>query len=166
MKKVILALLMVLPLSVSAQKFGHFNSSDIMQAMPETTAARTELETKAKTYEEELKRMQDELKAKSDDYEANKATLIEDVKKRREQELNDLGQRFQEYYQKSQQDLEQIQNQKLTEIQQKVIKAVEEIGQAGGYVYIMDVTAGMPTFVNTSISTDLTSQIKAKLGIK
>ncbi len=109
--------------------------------------------------------MQDEFRTKAEDYEKNQATLIEDVKKRREQELQELNQRLQEYYNKSQQDLNQLQGEKLQGIQQKLVKAVEEVGQAGGYVYIMDTSAGIP-YISKSLSTDVTSQVKAKLGIK
>ncbi|MBQ9164439.1 MAG: OmpH family outer membrane protein [Bacteroidaceae bacterium] len=165
MKKLLVALMMVLPMCASAQKFGHFDSAAVIQSMPEYTTAQNEVQAKAKTYEDELKRMQDEFRTKAEDYEKNQATLIEDVKKRREQELQELNQRLQEYYNKSQQDLNQLQGEKLQGIQQKLVKAVEEVGQAGGYVYIMDTSAGIP-YISKSLSTDVTSQVKAKLGIK
>ncbi len=165
MKKLLVALMMVLPLSVSAQKFGHFDSASVIQAMPEYTAAQKEMETKAKSYEEELSRMQEELKTKADDYEKNQSTLPEDIKKRREQELQEISQRLQEYYNKSQQDLNQFQASKLQEIQQKLLNVVKEVGQSGNYVYIMDATSGIP-YISTTLSTDVTNQIKSKLGIK
>lgn len=165
MKKLLVALMMVLPLSVSAQKFGHFDSAAVIQAMPEYTAAQKEMETKAKGYEEELGRMQNELKTKVDDYEKNQASLPEDIKKRRETELTEMNQRLQEFYTNSQQDLNQFQATKLQEIQQKLLKVVQEVGQSGNYVYIMDSTGGVP-YISSTLSTDVTSQIKAKLGIK
>ena len=165
MKKLFVALMMVLPMTAFAQKFGHFDSAEVIQAMPEATTAQNEIQAKAKTYEDELKRMQDELRTKAEDYDKNAATLVDAVKQRREQELQDLNQRLQEYYSTSQQELQQLQTQKMQEIQQKVLKAVEEVGQAGNYVYIMDTSSGIP-FINKSLSTDVTAQIKAKLGIK
>lgn len=165
MKKLLIALLMVLPLSVSAQKFGHFNSGEIIQAMPEYITAQKEFETKAKSCEEELGRMQEELKTKADDYEKNAASLPDDIKKRREQDLNELSQRIQKYYTDSQQELNQLQAQKLQGIQDKLLKAVEEVGQSGQFVYIMDTTAGVP-YISKTLSTDVTSQVKGKLGIK
>lgn len=165
MKKLLVALMMVLPMSVFAQKFGHFDSADVIQAMPEYTTAQNEVQTKAQTYEEELKRMQDELRTKMEDYEKNQSTLVDAVKQRREQELQDLNTRLQEYYTNSQQDLSQLQSEKLRAIQEKLMKVVEEVGQAGGYVYIMDTSAGIP-YISKTLSTDLTSQIKSKLGLK
>ena len=152
-------------MSVFAQKFGHFDSAEVIQAMPEFTSAQTELQTKMKTYEDELNRMKDEFQTKLDDYQKNEATLVDAVKERRQQELQDLNQRLEEYYNNSQKDLQQLQQQKMGDLQQKLLKVVEEVGAEGGYVYIMDVTSGIP-YISKTLSTDVTAQIKAKLGLK
>lgn len=166
MKKLIVAALLALPMSLFAQqKFAHVNSATIIQAMPEYTAAQTELQALSKTYEDELKRMEDELKTKSDDYEKNQATLPEAVKQRRQTEMQDLYQRYQQYGQTSQQELQKAQQTKLSAITEKVSNAIKEVGTAGGYVYIMDLSSGIP-FINEALSVDVTNQVKSKLGIK
>ena len=165
MKKFIIAVLMALPMSVFAQKFAHVNIETIIQAMPEYTAAQNEMQTLTKTYEDELKRMQDEFKSKLDDYEKNQATLPDAVKQRRESELQDLNQRMQQYYQTSQEELQKAQQTKMQAITAKVTEAIKEVGTAGGYVYVMNVTSGIP-FINETLSTDVTAQVKSKLGIK
>lgn len=165
MKKLILMVLLALPLSLCAQKFAHVNSAEIIQAMPEYTAAQTKIANLQKTYEEELTRLQDELRTKAEDYEKNRATLLEPVQQRREQELNDLNQRMQQYYQTSQQDLQKVQGEEMNAISTKVMNAIKEIGVAGGYVYIMDTTSGVP-YISETLSTDVTAEVKAKLGIK
>lgn len=165
MKKFIIALLIALPMSVFAQKFAHVNSATILQAMPEYTTAMTELQTLQKQYEEEFTRMQDELKTKSEDFDKNQATLPDAVKQRRQQELQDLYQRMQEYGQTADQALTKAQQEKMTLIQKKIVDAIKEVGVAGGYVYVMDVSAGIP-YISETLSTDVTAQVKAKLGIK
>jgi outer membrane protein len=165
MKKFILALLVALPLSTFAQKFGHYDSSAIIPNMPEYTAAQTEVQNMSKQYEDELKRMQTELQTKLEDYQKNEATMVDAVKQRRQQEMEDLNQRLQQYYQTSQQELNKVQGEKLQAIQAKVLQAIEEIGNAGGYVYIMDMSAGIP-FISKTLSTDITAQLKTKLGLK
>ena len=50
-------------------------------------------------------------------------------------------------------------------ISEKVSKAIKEVGTAGGYVYVMDITAGIP-FINETLSKDVTAEVKAKLGLK
>ena len=52
----------------------------------------------------------------------------------------------------------------LERLTHKVMDAIKAVGNAGGYVYIMETNA-IP-FINTTLSTDVTAQVKAKLGIK
>jgi outer membrane protein len=47
----------------------------------------------------------------------------------------------------------------------KVLDAIKAVGQAGGYVYIMEMGAGIP-YISTTLSTDVTAQVKTKLGLK
>ena len=152
-------------MSVFAQKFAHVNSAVIINAMPEYTKAQTELQTLAKQYDDEFKRMQDEFRTKYEDYQKNGESLPETMKQRRVQELQDLDKRLTEYQQTAEQDLAQQERTKLNEISEKVGNAIKEVGTAGGYIYVMDVTSGIP-FINETLSTDVTDQVKAKLGIK
>ncbi len=165
MKKLILMALLALPMSIFAQqKFAHVNSAEIIQALPDYAKAQTDLQTLGKQYEDELMRMQNELQTKSEDYEKNEATLPEAVKQRRQQELNDLYQRFTQYRQTSEQEFANAQQAKMAEISQKVTAAIKAVGNEGGYVYIMDVTSGIP-FINETLSKDVTVEVKAKLGL-
>jgi len=165
MKKLILMALLALPMSIFAQqKFAHVNSAEIIQALPDYAKAQTELQTLGKQYEDELMRMQNELQTKSEDYEKNEATLPEAVKQRRQQELNDLYQRFTQYRQTSEQEFANAQQAKMAEISQKVTAAIKAVGNEGGYIYIMDVTSGIP-FINETLSKDVTVEVKAKLGL-
>ena len=165
MKKIILMLLMFTPLCMMAQKFGHVSSQEIIQAMPEYTQARTEIENLAKQYDADLKSMQDELQKKSEEYEKNESTLPDNVKQRKQVELQEMYQKIQQSYQDNQQALAKTQQDKMQEITTKVLDAIKAVGQAGGYVYIMDDAGGIP-YISTTLSTDVTAQVKAKLGLK
>ncbi len=168
MKKLIIMAMLMAPVSLFAQKFGHVNVQEIMTAMPEYTTAQNEVQALQKTYEEDLTRMQDELKKKSEEYDkALKETpnMPDNVKSRREQELQDLYQRIQQSYQDNQQDLQKVSQEKMQDITTKIVNAIKEVGQAGGYVYIMELNGGIP-YISTTLSTDVTSQVKTKLGLK
>lgn len=166
MKNLILMALLALPMSLCAQqKFAHVNSAEVIQALPDYTQAQTDLQALGKQYEDELKRMQDELETKSADFDKNQATLPDAVKQRRQQELQDLYQRWTQYRQTSEQEFARAQQEKMALISEKVSKAIKEVGTAGGYVYVMDITAGIP-FINETLSKDVTAEVKAKLGLK
>ena len=146
-------------------KFGHVNTQEIIQAMPEFTTARTDIEKLTQQYEADLKSMQDELQKKAEAFEKEEATLPENIKTRRNQELQDLYQRIQQTYQDNQQALAEAQQEKMQAITTKVLDAIKAVGQEGGYVYVMDMSAGIP-YISTTLSSDVTAQVKAKLGLK
>ena len=151
--------------TASAQKFGHVNSQEIIQALPEFATARSEIEKLTAQYEADLKSMQEELQKKGEAFEKESATLPDNIKQRREQELNDLYQRIQQTYQDNQQALAKAQQEKMQAITTKVLDAIKTVGQEGGFIYVMDVSAGIP-YISTTLSTDVTTQVKAKLGLK
>jgi len=167
MKKFILcAICAICGLTAQAQaKFGHVNTQDIIQIMPEFATARTEIETLTKQYEADLKLMQDELQKKGEAFDKEQATLPDNIKQRRQQELQEMYQKIQQSYQDNQQALQQAQQEKMQAITTKMLEAIKQVGTEGGYVYIMEVGSGIP-FINTTLSTDVTAQVKAKLGLK
>ena len=164
MKKLLLMLLVFAPMTMMAQKFGHVNASEVMQALPEFAKARTEIETLQKQYEADLKSMQDELQKKAEAFDKEQATLPDNIKQRRQQELEEMYQKIQQSYQDNQQALAKAQQEKLSAIQTKVLEAIKQVGEAGGYVYIMDIAAGIP-FIISTLSKDVTAEVKAKLGL-
>lgn len=161
----ILTLLVALPMSVFAQKFGHFNSADIIQCMPEYAAVLSRLQAISKEHETQLQSMQDELKLKADAYEKVKATMTDTQKQEREKELTEEYERISQYYQQSKEELERAEKKEISNIQDKINQAVEEIGKTGGFVYIMDTTSGIP-YISKTLSVDVTKQLKKKLGVK
>jgi len=166
MKKIIICAFCAfcVTLTANAQKFGHVNSQEIIQAMPEFAKARTDIEALTKQYEADLKSMQEELQKKSEAYEKEQATLPANIKQRREQELQDMYQKIQQSYQDNQQALAKEQQEKMQAITSKVLEAIKQVGSAGNYVYIMDLTSGIP-YISTTLSTDVTTEVKKKLGL-
>ena len=164
-KKLIAVLFFMAPLALFAQKFGHMNSAEIIQAMPEYAAAQTEIQNLEKQYTNELQMMESELAKKSEAYEKEKATIPANIAQRRETELQELYGRMQQYYQQSQQELSQASQEKMAMLTEKIAKAIKEVGVAGGYLYIFDVASGIP-YISETLSTDVTADVKAKLGIK
>ena len=146
-------------------KFGHVNTQEIIQAMPEYQKAKTEIDALQAQYEADLKSMQDELQKKGEAFDKEQATLPENIKQRRQTELQEMYQKIQQSYQDNQQALAKEQSEKMNAITSKVVEAIKAVGQAGGYVYIMDIAGGVP-YISTTLSTDVTAEVKAKLGLK
>ena len=145
-------------------KFGHVNTQEIIQAMPEYQKAQTEIKALQDQYEADFKSMQDELQKKGEAFDKEQATLPDNIKQRRQQELQDMYTKIQQSFQDNQQALQKASGEKMQAIQTKVLDAIKALGTAGGYVYIME-NNSLP-FISTTLSTDVTAQVKAKLGLK
>ncbi len=165
MKKLILMLALLAPMSMFAQKFGHLNSQQIMNDMPEFVKARGEIEATAKQYENDLKAMQDELQRKAQEYEKTKSTMNATKQKETEDELMKLNEKIRTAYNDNTQALQKAQQEKMQPITVKLVNAIQAVGKAGNYVYIMDVTSGIP-YISQTLSEDVTAKVKAELAKK
>ena len=145
-------------------KFGHVNTQEIMQALPDVAKVQTELKALSDQYEADYKSMVDEYQKKGEALDKEQSTLPENIKQRRIQELQDMQQKIQQSYQDNQQALQKAYQDKMQPIQSKVMDAINAVGKEGGYIYIMEL--GSLLYISTTLSTDVTAQVKAKLGLK
>ena len=166
LKKIALILLLIAPMSVFAQKFGHIKTQEILVAMPDYIKAQTDIQTMQKQYEDEMKRAQEEFNKKFTAYQEEQANLPKNIQERRQKELQELSQKGMQMQQDAQQELERSWMTMLEPIAKKIDDAIKAVGQDGGYVYIFDLNATQIPFVNETLSTDVTSAVKAKLVIQ
>ena len=165
LKKIALILLLIAPMSVFAQKFGHIKTQEILVAMPDYIKAQTDIQTMQKQYEDEMKRAQEEFNKKFTAYQEEQANLPKNIQERRQKELQELSQKGMQMQQDAQLELERSWMSMLEPIAKKIDDAIKAVGQDGGYVYIFDLNTTQIPFVNETLSTDVTGAVKAKLGI-
>ena len=166
LKKIALILLLIAPMSLFAQKFGHIKTQEILTVMPEYTKAQTDIQTMQQQYEDEMKRLGEELNKKFTAYQQEQANLPKNIQERRQKELQELNERGMQMQQDAQQQLQQSWMQMLEPIAKKIDDAIKAVGQEGGYIYIFDLNATQIPFINETQSTDVTSAVKAKLGLQ
>ena len=152
--------MLMAPLATFAQKFGKVNTNTIMQALPEISKINGELEATAKQYENELKTMQDELQRQAEAYDKGKSTMNATAQKSKEQELQQLYQKYQQTQMDNQKALQKAQQDKMQPIINKVRSAIENVGKTGGYTYIFE--EGVATHTGTNVE-DVTSKVQAEL---
>lgn len=160
MKKIILMLMLLAPMTMMAQKFGKVNTQTIMQSMPEVSKANGELEAQQKQYANDLQAMQNELQRKSEEYQKNQSTMNATKQKETETELQNMYNKIQQTYQDNQKALQDKSNELMQPILTKVRNAINAVGQAGGYTYIFEEGAAIFTGANVK---DVTSEVQAKL---
>lgn len=165
MKKFLILILMLAPMSLLAQKFGYVNSAEIIQVMPEYAKALKDVQALEKMYTDEFNSMRTELEKKGTEFEKMQQDSVpENILKRRYEELMQLQQRLQEYGQEIQQNLQKAEQEKMVEIQTLLRNALDAVGKDGAFVCIFDVAGGVP-FINTTLCEDVTPKVKTKLGI-
>ena len=146
------------PLATFAQKFGKVNTQTIMQALPDIAKVNGELQAQQKTYENDLKGMQDELTRQN---EKGKSTMNPTQQKQKEQELQTLYQKIQQTYQDNSQALQKKQQELMQPIVTKVRNAIDAVGKAGGYTFIFE--DGVAVYTGTNVE-DVTSKVQAEIS--
>ena len=80
-----------------------------------------------------------------------------------EQSLQEMYQKIQQAYADNQQKMQKSSQEKMMPISTKIQNAIKAVGKAGGYVYIMDVSAGIP-YISETLSKDVSADVKAELN--
>ena len=160
MKKLVLMLMLLAPMTMMAQKFGKVNTQTIMQALPDVAKANGELEALQKQKDNELKAMQEEFQRKADEYQKGASTMNATAKQQKETELQGLQQKIQQAYQDGQQELQKKSNELMQPIVAKVRAAIDVVGKAGNYTYIFEESAAIYTGSNV---VDVTKEVQSKI---
>lgn len=166
MKKIILfAAAAIAALSASAQtpKFAHVNFNELIMLTPAADSARAKLALIQKENQETFSSMYQEFQTKYQQYEQKKSTWTPTILANKEKELSDIQNRLQEFEQSASQDLQQMQSQLMSPIQQKAMEVVNELAKAGGYIYVFE--QGSMLYIDAAQSKDLTPDARKKLGI-
>ena len=167
----IAALMVVIALvgqSAKAQnfKFGHINSDELIQSMPEYDSATVKLEKFRKELVNALELMQVELNTKSEAYQKESKNLSDIVKQTKEQELMDMQKRIQDFQTNAQTQLQNKQTEVFQPIYTKVDKAIKDVGKENGFLYVFDVAKGSLLYFDETKSVNILSLVKTKLGLK
>ena len=163
MKKLILMLAMVLPMLASAQKIGYINSQELLAAMPEIKGMQAKLDTLAGQYETQFANMQEEFNKKVADFQKDQATMTAGVRDFRQQEIVEMEQRIQMFYQTAQKDIQAKQQEYLIPIQNRMLEAIKKVGAEQGCTYVMD---AMAMLYIAPDALDLMALVKSELGIQ
>jgi outer membrane protein len=154
--------------SVLAQtpKFGHINSDELVQALPEYDSANVKLEKFRKELINALELMSVELNTKNAAYEKDSKNLSDLVKQAKEQELVDMNRRIQEFQTNAQTQLQDKNTELMQPIFAKMDKAIKDVGKENGFIYVFDIAKGALLYFDETKSTNILPLAKAKLGIK
>jgi outer membrane protein len=150
--------------TVSAQKFARINLQDIVIAMPEFEQAQKNLESFGKDLQEQMEQIQVEFNNKVADFQKNQATMAASIKQMKQQELEQLQQRYAEFQQIAQQDFQKKQQELALPIQEKLDAAIAKVSKAAGYSAVFDSMAFV--YFDEAQVVDINPAVKKELGIE
>lgn len=164
-KIVLIIALLIGSVSLKAQelKFGHVNSRELLTSMPESDSAQTRIQKLASDYELQMEEMRVELNKKYDNYLQNQDTFSDLIRQTKEADLQEMQQRIANFEQMAQQDLQAQQNEMMRPILEKANKAIKEVAEENGFIYIFDIGSGNPVYWSEK-SIDVLPLVKIKLG--
>jgi outer membrane protein len=168
MKKItLLSLFIVACTAGMAQtfKFGHVNGQEVIALMPERDSAQAKFMAYAKDVEETLETMQVEYNNKLNTYQKSAKTWGDAIREQKEKELQDLGQRIQEFQVSAQQDLQKQQAELLRPVIEKATAAIKKIAAEGNFTYVFDTSNSAVTYWNPAQSIDIMPLVRTELGI-
>lgn len=135
-KKLIIAILIALPFSMAAQKFGLVDAGSPLSAQcPSIPLCRLRLAKPRRNMRTSLKKLQEEYNKKLTEYQAldKDTTTPQSIKERRMSEMMELDQKIQQFHNTAMQDLQRQQQQLMAPIEQKLMDAIKSVGQEGSY---------------------------------
>jgi outer membrane protein len=147
-------------------KFGHINSDELFQLMPERDTIMQKLQAKQTELQNTAEIMQVEFNNKYNDYVQTMETLTNLVRQTKEEELSALQERINNFNQRADQELQQTQATLIEPVLNKAEKAIKEVGRENGFTYIFDMARGPIIYFDEAKSIDVLPLVKAKLGIE
>ncbi len=147
------------------QKFGHLNSGNLLQLMPEVKVANDSLklfgDAMGAKQEAMAKNFQAAVESYQKDHDAGTLTQLQ--MQAREADLQKMQSEGQEF-EKSVQNIVNVRRQQLLDpILNKVDEAIKAVGKEGGFAMIFDTSTGAALFA--SDSEDVMELVKKKLGL-
>lgn len=164
LKKLILVLFVLAPLGMFAQdKFAYVNAEEVFAKMPEMKDVESQILAKREQIKKTADGIQAEYNALIEKFKQTDSTqLSEAIILDRQKQVGDLESRYETYLRSSQEELEKLQMSLITPLQDKLRKAIKDVGDENGYTYIFN-SAALLHFGSNAV--DAGPKVKAKLGI-
>ena len=167
MKKIGLLFLTVILISSASfaqQKWGHINSNDLLNNMPELKKVKVELNEYSKQLDAQVNTMFQEYQTKLVELQQNGENLDQAVQDIKVKELQDMEKRIKEFQNSAAGKLASKEIEMLQPVMDKIQLAIKDVSENNDYTYILDTSSGAILYWPED-SYDIMPLVKQKLGI-
>src|SRR4051812_48670618 len=138
-----------------AQKTAHIRLDSLVGLMPETKIAKDVAQNYLKNIESELAAMQNEFESKYKDYLEKEPTMSDLLKKNKQEDLQQLQKRIEDFRAQAQQDYQKKYAELTAPIMDKAKKGIESVAKEGGYKYVLDTSIENTSVLYSEPSDDI-----------
>ena len=168
MKHIIITLILSLSfatISFSQQLFGHVNSQEILNIMPEAATAQLALQAELQGLQEQGQMMMEEFEAHQKEFQINQESMNDAVRNDKLKSLENLQERIVLFEQSAEQSIQMKQAELYEPILTKIQNAIDDVAKEKGYAYIFDLVGMQGGIVYKNDSQDITNLVKSKLNL-
>lgn len=151
--------------SASAQKLARINLQEVIFAMPEFEEMQKNLEIFGKDLQEQMEQIQVEFNNRAEEFQKNQATMAASIKQMKQQELEQIQQRYAEFQRIAQEDFQKKQAELFEPVQKKAQEAVKKVAKAAGYLAVFDTSSPSLAYFDEAQMVDIAPTVKKELGI-
>ncbi|NNE54989.1 MAG: OmpH family outer membrane protein [Flavobacteriales bacterium] len=161
-------LLLALTWTATAQKFGYVDTQYILLHVPGYYDAQVELNGYAADWQEEIEDKYGSIQRLEEAFAAEKILLTEEMKKKRESEIQNLRQQALQMQKQKfgvEGELFNKREELIKPIQDEIYEAIKEVASSRGYMVIFD-KANQNNMLYTNPKYDVSDQVIKKMGYK
>ncbi len=179
MKKICFFLMMALmPMMASAQqatgvaqtasqpstfRFGYFSFDEVFHSMPGYAVAKHNVDDLRIKYDEETKRVEDEFNSKYEEFLERQRSLAPTILAKRQAELAELLQKNIAFKEEANRLLLQAEESAYAPLKNKIKAALQTIGKARGYAFILNTDANALPYMDATMGEDVSDLLKEAL---
>ena len=169
MKKLFYFILFIaLSVSASAQKFGYVDSKYILGHVQAYQDAQAELDKISMDWQKEIEQKYESIEKMEKAYQAEKILLTDEMKKKREEEINEKRKEARELQKRRfgvEGDLFKKREELVKPIQDEIYTAIQDVASQGGLMVVFD-KANDSNILYSNPKHDISDKVLKKMGLK
>ena len=152
-------------ITFSQQMFGHVNSQEILNVMPEAATAQLALQAELEGLQEQGQMMMQEFETQQKEFQIAQDNMNDAVRNDKLKSLENLQERIVLFEQSAEQSIQMKQAELFEPILTKIQNAIDEVAKEKGYSYVFDLVGMQGGIVYKNDSYDITNMVKSKLNL-
>ena len=147
-------------------KVGYADVDYILSQLPQAKQVEADLQSHSNQLQTQIQSKYQEYQQKLAAYQQGAASMVDAVRREKEQELTDLGNRLQQFEQDAQASLQKKQNELMQPLFTQVGNAITSVSEEEGYDYVLSTgIGGVDIILFAKDGYDISDKVLTKLGV-